>query len=108
VTDRTYADVSIDVAAPTGEPAVVVLRDELGAELEVGGASCPTAATPNAPPMHVERRGPSVTWSLAGGPSRTCRAGVATAARLSVGLRGAASSARSVASDLHVERLGGS
>jgi hypothetical protein len=106
VTDRTYGDVSVDVAAPTGEPAVIVLRDESGAEVEVGGTSCPGAIMQPAPSAHVERRGASVTWSLAGGASGTCRSSVAPAARLSVGLRGSASSARSVASDLRVERLG--
>jgi hypothetical protein len=106
VTDRTYADVSIDVAAPTGEPAIIVLRDEIGAELEIGGSSCPTATAPNAPSAHVERRAGSVTWSLGGGHSGTCRTGVTPAARLSVGLRGAGASARSVASDLRIQRLG--
>jgi hypothetical protein len=106
VTDRTYADVAIDVAAPTGEPAVIVLRDALGAELEVGGVSCPGAIVPGAASAHVERHGTAVTWSLAGGQKGACTAGVAPSARLSVGLRGAASSARSVASDLRIRRLG--
>jgi hypothetical protein len=106
VTDRTYADVAIDVAAPTGEPAVVVLRDELGGELEVGGFSCPDAIAPGATSVHIERRGASVTWSV-GGPSNACPGGVRAGARLSVGLRGVASAARSVARDLRVVRLGG-
>jgi hypothetical protein len=106
VTDRTYADVAVDVAAPTGEPAVVVLRDEVGTELEVGGFSCPGAAAPGATSAHVERRGASVTWSVAGGPSRACAIGVARGARLSVGLRGVASATRSVARDLRIVRLG--
>jgi hypothetical protein len=108
VTDRTYADVAIDVASPTGEPAAVVLRDELGNELEVGGFSCPGAGTPGATSAHVERRGASVTWSVAGGPARACAIGFVPGARLSVGLRGVASATRSVARDLRVVRLGGS
>ncbi len=105
VTDRTYADVAIDLAAPTGEPAVVVLRDALGAELEVGGFSCPGSIVAGAPSIHVERHGARVTWSLAGGSTKTCAARVAPAARLSIGVRGAPSSARSVARDLRIQRL---
>ena len=39
VTDRTYTAASVDVDAPTGEPALVVLRDELGARAR-GGRRC--------------------------------------------------------------------
>jgi hypothetical protein len=106
VTDRTYADVAIDVDAPTGEPAVAVLRDGLGAELEVGGFSCPGAAAPGVTSAHVERHGAAVTWSVAGGAPHACAAGVAPGARLSIGLRGVASATRSVARDLRVVRLG--
>jgi hypothetical protein len=106
VTDRTYGDVAIDVDAPTGEPAVAVLRDGLGAELEVGGFSCPGAAAPGVTSAHVERHGTSVTWSVGGGASHACATGVAAGARLSVGLRGVASAARSVARDLRIVRLG--
>ncbi len=106
VTDRTYADVAIDLAYPTGEPAVIVLRDALGSELEVGGISCPAATAPGAASVHVERHGTAVSWSRAGGQERTCPSGVALGARLSIGLRGATSSVRSVASDLRIRRLG--
>jgi hypothetical protein len=106
LTDRTYADVAIDVDAPTGEPVLVVLRDELGQELEVGGASCFGASAPGISSVHVERRGASVTWSVAGGPSSVCGASVGASARLSLGLRGVSSASRSVARDLRVSRLG--
>jgi hypothetical protein len=106
VTDRTYADVAIDVTAPTGEPAVIVLRDELGAELEVGGVSCLGTDAGGAASTHVERRGGVVSWSLAGGASGTCGSGVAPSARLSVGFRGAMSSTRSVVRDVLIRRLG--
>jgi hypothetical protein len=104
VTDRAYADVAVDVEAPTGEPALVVLRDEAGRELEVGGASCPGSVAPGAASIHVERRGGTVAWSVAGGPSGTCATGVAVGARLALGLRGASGSG-SVARDLRVVRL---
>jgi hypothetical protein len=106
VTDRTYGDVAMDVDAPTGEPATVVLRDALGAELEVGGFACPGVAAPGVKTAHVERQGASVTWSVDGGASHACATGVAAGARLSVGLRGVASAPRSVARDLRVVRLG--
>jgi hypothetical protein len=106
VTDRTYADVAIDVTAPTGEPALVVLRDERGGELEVGGIDCRGAIEQGAQATHVERRGAAVTWSIGGGPSGTCTASVSPDARISVGFRGVMSAARSVASDVRVRRLG--
>jgi hypothetical protein len=108
VTDRTYADVSIDVDAPTGEPALLVLRDEAGVELEVGGVSCPGARPAGSRPssLHVQRSGASVTWSVRGGANGTCKTGVPSGARLSVGVRGAASPGRSVARNLRIVRLG--
>jgi hypothetical protein len=108
VTDRTYADVSIDVDAPTGEPALVVLRDELGNELEVGGTGCPGAlATPPSPTsLHVKRAGASVSWAAAAGPSSPCSSSVRAEARLTIGVRGASGSTRSVVRNLRVSRLG--
>jgi hypothetical protein len=106
VTDRTYADLAIDVDASTGEPALIVLRDELGSELEVGGPSCPGALLAGVTTVHVTRRGASVSWAIAGGASGTCAAGVRPDARVSVGVRGAASTARSVVRNLRVTRLG--
>jgi len=109
VTDRTYADVAIDVDAPTGEPALVVLRDALGNELEVGAAGCLgqlSAPLPPAPSsIHVERRGSGVTWRLAAGASGTCSTTVIPTARIAVGLRGPAQTGRSVAGNLRVARL---
>jgi len=106
VTDRTYADVAIDVDAPTGEPAVLVLRDELGDELEVGGGACPAAlaAPGTASSLHVERTGASVAWAIAGGASGTCPGGVPQAARLSLGVRAPKSAAGSVVRNLRVTR----
>jgi hypothetical protein len=102
VTDRTYADVTVDVTAPTGEPAMIVLRDEQGRELEVGGASCP--ATLGAT-LHVERRGASVTWSAAGSPATACAGSIGQDARVSVGVRAVASATRSVVRHLKVTRI---
>jgi hypothetical protein len=108
VTDRTYADVAIDVEAPTGEPALVVLRDELGTELEVGGALCPGVLAAMAAPVHVTRKGASVTWSVAGGTSGTCSSAVGKDRRVAVGVRAPAAAARSIVRNLRLVRLRGS
>jgi hypothetical protein len=105
VTDRTYADVSIDVDAPTGEPAVVVLRDESGSELEIGGASCPAPFTAGAASsIHVERRSSSVSWSLSTGDAGTCSSGTSTDGRIAIGVRAVAGATRSVVTNLRVAR----
>lgn len=108
VTDRTYADVSIDVDAPTGEPALVVLRDELGNELEVGGAGCPgaLATQPSPSSLHVKRTGASVSWAATAGPSSPCASGVRPDGRLAIGVRGAPGMTRGVVRNLRVSRLG--
>ena len=109
VTDRTYADVTIDVDAPTGESALLVLRDELGNYIEVGGTSCPGAlpapGSSDSSSLHVERTGTTVVWSVAGGASGTCPSGVGQTARLSLGVR-APESIGSVVRNMRVTRLG--
>jgi hypothetical protein len=105
VTDRTYADVSIDADAPTGEPAIIVLRDELDSELEVGGASCPAPlASAAASSLHVERHGSTVTWSWSTGGAGTCPSAMPPDGRVSIGVR-SGSAARSVVNDLGVLHL---
>jgi hypothetical protein len=106
VSDRTYADVTVDVDSPTGEPALVVLRDAMGNELEVGGTTCAGAITSGTSSLHVARQGASVAWAIAGGASGTCATGVDGAARLSIGLRAPASADRSLVRNLRVVRLG--
>ena len=105
VTDRTYASVAIDFHSPTGEPALLVFRDDQGKELEVGGPSCFGATPSGISSIHVERRGGTVRWSLPGGETGTCANGVEASSRLSLGLRGVPSAARSVVRDLRVSRL---
>jgi hypothetical protein len=108
VTDRTYADVRIEVDAPTGQPALVVLSDGLGHEMEVGGAACPGAVvTGAASSLTIERKGASLTWALAaGGGSHACALGFAADARVSVGVRASPDLKTSVARNLRVTRLG--
>lgn len=120
VTDRTYADVAISVDMPGPLSALVVLRDESGNELVIGGtepaestacpatvAWCPGPTMDAAFTLGVQRSGASVAWSVPNGPSGTCVSGVSASARLSIGLRGADSSTtQSVARNLTVTRLG--
>jgi hypothetical protein len=110
VTDRTYADVTIDLDAPTGEPPLVVLRDGAGVELEVGGVSCPGAlagaTVGRASSLHVVRTGGSVSWRAAGGASGSCSgASFSAGARLTVGLRGPADAAEGVVANLRLVRV---
>jgi hypothetical protein len=105
VTDRTYADVAIDLAAPAGEPPLVVLRDELGHELQIGDTLCPVVRAPSDASLHVERHGAAVAWTLPSGASGACSPPFVATARLSIGLR-SPSGARAVATSMTVTRLG--
>jgi hypothetical protein len=106
VTDRTYADLSIDVDAPTGEPALVVLRDELGNELEVGGPTCPAPSSAGAAStIHVERHGSTVSWSWSSGGAGTCAWATQPDGRIIVGVRSGSGVAQSVVNNLRIERL---
>jgi hypothetical protein len=107
VTDRTYEDVQIEVDAPTGQPALIVLRDALGDELEIGGAACFGAVVSGTKSsLTVVRKGASVTWALSSGASGTCALGFDATARVQVGVRASPDLTQSVASNLRVTRLG--
>jgi hypothetical protein len=107
VSDRTYTDVRIEVDAPTGRPALLVLRDALGDVLEVGGAGCPGAVVTGAKStLTVERKGASVTWTVSSGASGKCALGFDAGARVSVGVRAAPDLTSSVVRNLRVTRLG--
>jgi hypothetical protein len=100
VTDRTYADVRIEADTPNG--VWIVLRDSIGHELEVGGASCPvTGAGPAT--WTVERHGPTVTWNT-GAASGRCDYPFAADARLTLGLRGPGDG-NATARNLRITRL---
>jgi hypothetical protein len=110
VTDRTYADVAIDVSMPDQQPALMVLRSTLGDEMEVGGLACPAALGAVPVALHVERHGSAVTWSTPGGPdagptSGSCAATFGEGDRISIGVRGAHSGGISAVRDLRVTRL---
>jgi hypothetical protein len=107
VTDRTYADVAIDVILPTDNPAVVVLQDASNDAVQVGDpTSCPADLGAAPSTLHVERHGQTVTWSATNGTSGTCMGPFDASARLSIGLRGRPAATLSAAQDLRVTRLG--
>jgi hypothetical protein len=107
VTDRTYADVAIDVIMPTDLPALVVLQDAEGNAVVVGDATTCRADLGMGPStLHVERHRQTVTWSATNGASGTCTGAFDAAARLSIGLRGRPNTTLSAAQDLRVTRLG--
>ncbi len=107
VTDRTYADVTVAVGAPTGEPAMLVLRDDLGVELEVGGVTCPQALakTGKASSLLVTRSGTTVAWSLSTGATGICPTALRSGSRVSIGVRAPGDVTRSIARDLVVTRV---
>jgi hypothetical protein len=105
VTDRSYADVALDVDAPTGQPALVVLRDLQANELEVGGSGCAGVPLAGSTSVHVERKGAAVTWALASGLTGACASSVAADARITLGVRGV-DPGPSVVRNVRVTRLG--
>jgi hypothetical protein len=106
VTDRSYADVEVQLTAQTGAPALVVLRDDQGHELDVPGDTCNGTWPAGVPStLTVERHGTTVTWSVSGSPSTPCTVPFASGARLSVGVRAGATAA-GVVTNLIATRLG--
>jgi hypothetical protein len=103
LTDATFASFALDLTV-TGPAPIVVLRDESGVELEVGGGTCPIVVPDGTSSLHVERDGATVTVTVGGDAPKACRTTVAEGARLSVGLRGGSSGDRSSGKNLSVVR----
>lgn len=102
LTDVTFADVTVELDVEGATPDVV-LRQEDGRELEVGGAACAFRSA-DARAIRVERRGTAVTIAIDGGEPRRCPTDLAEAVRVSVGLRGADGIALGWARNLRVVR----
>ncbi len=85
VTDVTYAsvDVELDVSAAVS----LVLRQEDGRELFIGGAECPFAEPPKST-LRIEREGLEVRVRVDGNEPRRCATDLGAEARVSVGVRG--------------------
>lgn len=89
LTDVTYADFTTEVFAPSSEPPLIVVRDERGDDLVVGGESCPVAFPPNVGRVRVVRRGAAIRVTTDERES-SCPASPAVSGRVRLGLRGAA------------------
>lgn len=102
LTDVTFANVSVDVDVAGAAP-VVVLRQESGRELAVGGAACAIAQSAKRS-LHVERTGRRVSVRIDGGDDRACPTELDDGVRVAIGVRGADAAEVSVASNLRVVR----
>jgi hypothetical protein len=104
--DATFGSFAVDFDVPNGIAPRVVLRDERGTELEVGGASCLIVGFPATHTMHLVRDGSAVTATLDDGAPRPCLSTLAggAEARVSVGLRGAPSGPFSTARRFVLQR----
>lgn len=101
VTDVTYADVSIELDAG-GAPSVV-LRQEDGVEVSVGGAECPFAQLPRRS-LRVDRKGTRVRYTIDDDESHDCARELTPGARLSIGLRGGDNAPSSFVRNLRITR----
>ncbi len=102
LTDVTFADFELDFEVH-GQPPLVVVRDETGAELEIGGISCALAQTARTA-LRVQRTGKRVMASVDGG-AFACSAELETeSVRVALGLRGAPTREISVARTLRIVR----
>ena len=105
VTDLTFSRVAIELDG--GDTPYVVLRQEDGRELEVGGAACPfseTSASSTLATLHIERNGKRVTVALGDGATRDCVGELDPDARVAVGVRGAGGTGMSLAHNLRITR----
>lgn len=102
VTDVTFADVVIDVDV-VDQASAVVLRQENGREVSVGGAECAIAQSAKKS-LHVERVGRNVGVVIDGGGPTACPTLLDEGARVSVGIRGIDGPSTSVATNLRVVR----
>lgn len=102
VTSVTFADFALDLDVTASAP-VIVVRDERGAELEVGGASCGFGQSATRS-LHISRNGARVDVSADGAAPRTCPTPLAEGARVSLGVRGAQGVTASAARNLRIAR----
>ena len=102
LTDVTFADFELAVDITAAAPSIV-LRPELGAELEVGGVACAFGQAAKQS-LDIKRRGRRVTVSVDGAPDRACPVELEPNVRVSLGLRGAQGVGVSAARNLRVTR----
>ena len=100
--DVTFADFDLDVDVTLGA-ATIVLRQESGAELEVGGTSCAFAQSATKS-LSLARRGTTVRVKVDGAEARPCPNELPAAARIAIGLRGSQGVGSSGARNLRITR----
>ncbi len=87
LTDVTFAGVSVELQVTSAAPRVV-LRDDRGEELEIGGPGCPVRAG-SRQKLTIERGLTSVRVMVDEGQPGACAGKLRAEARVAVGLRGA-------------------
>ncbi|MBX3186010.1 MAG: hypothetical protein KF819_03300, partial [Labilithrix sp.] len=102
VTDFTFANVTIELEVLGAAPSIV-LRQDGGRELEIGGAACPLTRS-GTQAIYVERTGKHVRVRVDDGELRECPTELPQGARISVGLRGAAGGGTALARNLRITR----
>jgi hypothetical protein len=106
VTDLTFGRVAIDI--DSGATPYVVLRQEDGRELEVGGADCAYSgaaiSSSAVGTLHVQRDGKRVTVALDDAEPRACVGELDPTARIAIGVRGAGGTGVSLAHNLRITR----
>ena len=106
VTDLTFGSVAIEI--DSGDTPYVVLRQENGRELEVGGADCAYSGAASSSgavgTLHVQRDGKRVTVALDDAQPRACVGELDPTARIAIGVRGAGGTGVSLAHNLRITR----
>lgn len=101
VTDLTFGRVTVEIDG--GSVPYVVLRQEDGRELEVGGVACAFGLDAQRT-LKVERNGNRVQVTADGREPRICPTELDADARVSVGVRGAGGTGVSIARNLRITR----
>ncbi len=101
LTDVTFASFALDLSSPSGAAPLILLRDDAGAEVEIGGAACPLLVGSR---IHVERHGERITTSVDQSEPKPCPVKVDAKVRLHVGVRGGSADESHVTS-FSIERM---
>lgn len=102
LTDVTFAAFSLDLSSPSGAAPLVLLRDDAGSEVEIGGAACPLLVGSR---IHVERHGEQITTSVDQSAPKVCPVKLDPKVRVHVGVRGGAAD-ESYVTSFSIERMG--
>ncbi len=102
VSDLSFGDFALDVDISGGAP-VIVVRDERGVELEVGGAACAFAQTAMRT-LEVVRDASTVSVRVDDAPARACPTSLLDGARVTLGLRGPQVAGTTSARNLRIVR----